>query len=820
MIKNKLIISIALLIVIIVLDMTRQAVFAQDAPAVSAKEQQDFDFANGLYQRQLYDTAAAKFGEFIKEFPGSANRTTAMFRRAESQYQQSLKLSETNPVESKVVLIESQFGFQEYIKLAPNDEKILDALLRHGEISYKLEDGKHGLVSLERVLAESKVDAQIEAALFYAARCQESIEQYSGAEAMYQKVRADYAKGEFAAFSTYLLAQLYEKTNRLEEASSLLNNLWRNEENYVIPPYSNLIEKTQLLSAQILYRMDDFGKAAEAYLAYIKQNPDGENAQEAKYGAAWALYRQKKYDEALSTANTLKREMLKPELLAGILFLQGTCSYQQEQYSDAVPYFREVIADPNAGEYKERAWYQLCWSHFLTNNMEQTESECRLMLEQQLAPEMSSNVHYLLGQALARQNSLADAVTEMRLVVSINENSEYAEDAVYLLGDMLYRLQAYKESSQTYLQMANQYPNSSRIEDVLIRAVNAQFNAKEYALAVSTTERLLNQFPNVSSKQDLLYRKGLALYQLNMLDPAMDTFAVVINAENTVEKKDDALYWTAYIHERKEDRETASKVYQRLIDEFPHYKNIADVRLRKGYCDYKSGAFDKAYQQFHALLFDETKPSLTPEIVFWLVAHCVEKGEHEEALRIAKRVQELFTDPSVIERALIAEGTQLVALKRWQDALQTADAFTAKYPESGFEPEILWIKAKGAEGLDRKDEALELYEKSLLASQNHGSPDPTLEASIYMDRGKILYAKETYKDALESFLRVMILYDHAELTPEATFLGIQCHLAMNEPGEAQILYNDLLTNYPDHQWTVKAKESFANRIENTAANKP
>ncbi len=789
--------------------------FAQEDRSPSSKEQQDFDFANGLYQRKNYDTAAEVFAKFIQEYPGSEHRKTAMFRRAESLYQHSLKQSNQNPVDAKVVLIEAQFGFQEYIKFAPKGDKILDALLRHGEISYKLDDYKRGLTSLERVLNETEEKSQTEAALFYAARCHEALEQYQQAEEKYQTVRGDHTKGEFAAFSTYLLAQLYEKMDQVEKATALLNQLWKNEEQYVIPEDSNLIEKTQLLSAQLLYRMERFEDAAESYLAYIDENPDGEHAQEAKYGAAWSLYRQKLYNEALAVANTLKREMLNPELLAGILFLQGTCSYQQKQYADAIPYFKEVIADPNAGEYKDRAWYQLCWSYFLTNNFEQVVNQARLMLEQELDPSMSSNVHYLLGQALARQDRLAEAAEEMRLVFSIQEDGEYAEDAMYLLGDLLYRLERYEESSKTFMNFANRFTGSNRVEDVLIRAVNAQFNAKQYALAVSTTERLLNQFPNTSKRQDLLYRKGLALYQLDQMEAAMDTFAVVIHAENSSDKKDDALYWTAYIHERNQNRETASEVYSRLIREYPHYKNIGDVRLRKAYCDYKTGAFDKAYQEFHALLFDESKQELTPEIVFWLIVHCDEKGNHKEALRIAKKAYSLFDDPSVRERALVAQGTQMIALEQWNEALSLAQTFKEQYTDSQFQPERLWIQAKGYEGLNQKDQALALFEESLLASQNQGSPDPALEAAIYVDRGKILYEKEEYKDALESFLRVSILYNHEELTPEAMFLAIQCHLAMDEPGDAQIMYNDMLQNYADHLWTKKAKEAFANQIHQT-----
>ena len=773
-----------------------------------AQGQKDLDFADGLYQRGMYETAAKQYDAFVQHYPNHPMRETALFRRGESLYQYANNAGKSDAVKSKIILTEARKVFQSLIQDFPNGEKVHDAYLRHGEISYKIGDAEGGLVSLSHVVKEEKDPSLLEAALFYSARCYETIGNREEAEKRYRQVRDTYPKGEYAAFSSYLLAELLLKADKTQEAIPLLSDLWQHPEKYSLQKTASLVEEAQLRSAQALYQLNRFAEASKAYQAYSATHPEGPNAAKAKYGAAWAEYQQKNYAQALAIANTLQRQTLPPDLAAGILFLQGTCAYQQKQYKEAIRFFREGIANPNAGEYRERSWYQLAWSYYLTDQFEQARQECKNLLQQSISPSQSANAHFLLGQTLAQLKQYPDAIAEMRLVVGMKTPGDYASEALFLLADLFYRTEQYGEAGDAFEKYIATYPNTLRAKEALSWDANARYAARDYKKAVQTADKLMQKYPDLENRSEILYRKALAHYQLKDYEPALKTFAEVLRVSSGDAKKPDALYWTAYILELQGDRRGAGEKYGQLLDRYPQFENRDEVRLRKAVCDYQEKNYPEAYQSFRALLETEQGKKLSPEVIFWTIFYADENKKHEEALKIAERVFTIFDTPSIRERALIAKGNQLAVLQQWKEAVDNADLFLKSFSDSKFKPEIFWSRAKGLEGLQKPEEALRYFDQSLQELQKLGNPDAAFEAELYVDRGRLLLALGKTGEALESFLRVAIIYDHPSLTPEAMFHSIRCHLALGEKKEANMMYNELTQRYPKSSWCEKAKQEY------------
>ncbi len=774
----------------------------------SSSEKQAIEFADGLYQREMYESAAQQYADFLSNYPASSYRPTAVFRRGESLYQHAIKINKNKPLEAKIFLVEARGAFQDFINENPGSERLNEALIRHGEISYKIGDAKGGLQSLNRIIKESKDKSLVEAALFYSGRCYENLEQYKEAQKRYRQIRDTFPKGEYAGLATYLLAEVFQKTDQTEKAAELLADLWNNPSKYSIPEGSTLIEDSKLLSAQILYQQDKFAEAAKAYEAYIEKNPNSPNTAKAKYGAAWSEYRQQNYGKALAIADSLQRQSLPGDLAVGIIFMQGTCSYQQKMYIDAIAYFRDVIADPNAGEYRERAWYQLAWSYYLSDDYNKALEECKRFTQHGGNPTMISNVHFLMAQCYAHLDNYDSAIKELKLSRKIDAQGDYAEEALYLTADLLYRQKNYTEAADTFESFFETYPSSSRAQQALLWACNARFANKDYQKAIETADRLLETFPNLDSKQEMLYRKGLALYKLENLDEALNTFNQLIEETDADKRKPDAFYWQGYIYEIKEQREKASQMYGKLLENYPNFKNRDEVLLRKSLCDYQRKARELAYDGFKQVLDTQYGTKIPAEVIFWMIFYADEEGKHKEALSIVERVLNTFDQPSLLERAYIAKGNQLVALERWKEASINAETFLKQYPNSMFKPEIYWSQAKALEGLDLPIKALDIYEKSLTELTRLGDPDPTFAAELYLDRGRLLAKRQRFKSALDSFLRVAIIYDHPQFTPEAMYQAVKCHLELKDKKSAQTMYNELLDRFPKSDWRKKAIQEF------------
>ncbi|HOJ59955.1 MAG TPA: tetratricopeptide repeat protein [bacterium] len=780
---------------------------AGEAPVPSA-EQKDLDFANGLYQRGMYANAAKQYGDFLTKYPKSPFREIALFRQGESFYQQAVQEQKENPVQAQVTYLKARSAFTDFIRAFPQSERIHEALLRQGEIAYKAEDYQAGVTALQRVIKESKNPTLLEAALFYSARCLENLGKAGEAETRYRQIRSTYPQSEYAAYSTYLLADLLAKRGAGNDALPLLNELTQKPARYPIPEGSNLAADAQLLSAQVLYQLNRYAEAADAYMAYVKDHPASPEAAKARYGAAWAEYQQKNYARVLEIAGSLQRQSLPPELVAGILFLQGTCSYQQKQYHDAILHFREVIAHPHAGEYRERAWFQLAWAYYLSGRLDAARTECENLLRQELPSAMGANIHFLLGQIDAQQNEFASAIQEMNFVLKLDPGGEYGEEALYLLADLHYRMARYQEAGDLFEQFQEKYPKSLRRRDAMVWAAHSRFAAKDYEKAAAAAQRALEAYPDLEAKADMLYRKALSDYQLKRYDAALQSLEEILKLSRGDAKKTDALYWKAYIYEITGRKKEASAAYGQLIANDPPLPNLEDIRLRKALCDYAEKDLGPAYEGFHQVLFSEKGNQLPAEVLFWMILQAEEKKDYEEALKIAERALEIFHQPAIRERALIAIGNQRVALQQWNEAVANAEAFIQSFPDSLFKPEVYWTLAKGCEGIGDRPKALEWYEKSLAELQKLGNPDPAFEATLYVDRGRLLENLDRPADALESFLRVAIIYDHPELTPEAMYRSIRCHRKVGENTEARNFFNELLKRYPSSEWAKKARDEF------------
>ncbi|MBI1387472.1 MAG: tetratricopeptide repeat protein [bacterium] len=774
----------------------------------SYQEQQDLDFADGLYQRGMYESAARQYDDFLQKHPGSPNRETALFRKAESLYQHASSLNEQDPLTAKVIMVEARGALLQLLESFPQGEKRLDAQLRLGEIGYKIGDTEGGLNRLLEVIEKSQSPTLIEAALFYGARCYDRLGQPDKAETFYRRIKKDYPKGDFAAYSTFLLGELLAKQDRLGDAIEVLNGLWKKPGDYKIEEGSSLPGDAQLLAAQLLYRQNQYADAAKAYRAFAQTHPDGSQTARAQYGAAWAEYQQENYAAALDVAKALKTQFLPADMLPGILFLQGACSYQQKQYADAVGFFRETIADPNAGEYRARAWYQLAWSYYLSGDYNQAEVECRNLLRTGIAADIAAKLHFLLGQTYAQRENYRDAIEELKQVELTDPQCQYNEDALYLRADLLYRNEQYSEASQAFERYYNDYSRSDRAQQALIWAANARFAAKEYPQAIELADKLIAAYPELPSMHDTLYRKALAQYHLKQYDDALVTLTALLHSERGDERKPEALYWTAYIYEMKELPSKASEIYGELLNRYPDFKQAEEVKLRRAFCDYQTEDYQNAYDQFQAVLTGPKQNDVPVEILFWMVVFADENDRHEDALNTAETILKLHDEPAVTERARIAQGNQLIALKRWDDAEKTARTFIEKYPQSLFTPEIDWVLAKALEGKGDFAKAAELFEKSLLGLQDMANPDPEFEAKIYLDLGRSLDRHNKTKEALDAFLRVAILFDHPRLTPEAMYRAVGAHLKLDQPGEAATLMDELAEKYPDSTWTAKAREEY------------
>lgn len=121
------------------------------------QEAEEFDFANGLLSRGMYDMAVEAYGEFLKKYPVSQYAREARYGIAESFF---LKKDNEKALNA----------FTGFLGEIPSGSLAADARLRIGQIRYALEDMKGARTILnEAINTEGSGEETVMAAEYYIA---------------------------------------------------------------------------------------------------------------------------------------------------------------------------------------------------------------------------------------------------------------------------------------------------------------------------------------------------------------------------------------------------------------------------------------------------------------------------------------------------------------------------------------------------------------------------------------------------------------------------------------------------------------------------
>ena len=96
-------------------------------------------------------------------------------------------------------------------------------------------------------------------------------------------------------------------------------------------------------------------------------------------------------------------------------------------------------------------------------------------------------------------------------------------------------------------------------------------------------------------------------------------------------------------------------------------------------------------------------------------------------------------------------------------------------------------------GLGRYDEAQKASDEMLELQ-----PEGTLNAKARLLAGRVLFARGKYAEAAKMYMSVSVLYDDAEITPQALKQGAEAFDKAGEPGEATKARDELKTRFPEY----------------------
>ncbi len=754
--------------------------------AAAADEQEQIDFANGLFGRGFYSDAAEEYRAYLKDYPNGARRFDARYRLGEA--------------ESAEGNYEGALDAFTHI-LASDVEGIMRtrARLKSGVALYQLKRYDGARRALSELAKAGTPDLLRSEGLYYLGKTHFDSGNMDAAVGAFKTLSEELGGMALAVYGRYQLAFLYLAQEKLERAAIEFSNVASTP-----AADEDLRMECRFRAAEAYDKLGWFDAAVESYEALRGNFPGSDYARQAAYGYAWSLYHSGQFAKSAEAAAAFLREFPDSSERAGVAYLQGNCFQQQKRFDEALRVYASLRKEFADTDFAHRAQYKTAWVHHLRGNLAEAKAEAQAFLKDPPDLALVGDAAFLLGTILSSEGNFADAYEEFRLVAARYPDSEFAPEALYKSGECLAQANRTAEAAEVFAEFAKRYPENALAGDAVLRAADANFRVGDYAKASEMYIGILAGSPSAYTEEQTLYRLSLSHHNLAAYKKSYESFLLLLEKYPKGRHRTEARLRVGDYLLREAGEALDSMVYfEAALKDKPQGPYAGRALQGMALARYASKDHDGAAELFARIIEEHPGVPLNPETFAWAGGHLFSKGNWGASIHVNQALRERLPAYEPMDRVyfMIAEAQEKQGAE--QEAIKSYAAVIEAFPSGAFAGESRFRTAQ----LREKTGDVEGAKAAYLESAESGTGEHGARARYRL--GELLEAEEQYVEAARHFMRIAILFFHEELTPNSLFRAAVCFEKSGDRDRAKDALEELLEDYPESPRAADARAKLA-----------
>jgi len=746
---------------------------------------EQLDFANGLFQRKMFDMAKTEYGKFIELFPESEYISDAYLGIAECLYFQKL-------------YDEALEKYQNYMKDFAVLENAVVAKVRIAEIYYFTKNYKEA-ARLFKLLARNKMNADLrQRVFFYQAKTHRARDEKEKAQEYYLKALDISDQPEYMIYSYLDLGDLAFEREKFEEARNYFDNAFNlAQEDEVKGLALYKLGETQFLSGE-------YSQSAFTFKSILEQYPETDLVPGSFANLLLSLFNMQEFED-LVDEYLENQEALKEEDAFCDCYFVAVSAYDKLKKSDEAMKILDflIVSDWIGDENKEKALLKkteillgLKSFDLALTSIEKISYETALEKDRVL---------FLRGESFFGVGNFPEAAGNYNELIVNFPESVYLKDAVESMAYAQRSLGNNQEARDYFLRYYKEAKDDSKRAAALYNAILLERKIGNIKGAIENCNLYLSSFSEGDLKEKILLLLSSLHTQSGKYNKAVDIYNdFLVNNPNSgksaevnfllgynlqLDKRyDDALSYYKKVIEEKKDKD----IYASAL------KNMALIYLSLN----KEEEIAKIYDQ---LIMQVENNDLELESYFWLIKYYLDDEEFAEVLRI-------------VDKALIREDA-----------------------DDGKKREMFYFKAEALKGSGQLEAAVENYDLVLESNQldvfagassvgkgaclielkqydaakkefdnvlANNSDDNTVAMRARFELAKIEQLQKNLEQASKLYMLVAILYDDDKYCPEALINAADIFVSLGKNQEAQQAYEEIIKRYKKSSQFKKAKEQL------------
>jgi TolA-binding protein len=572
----------------------------------------------------------------------------------------------------------------------------------------------------------------------------------------------------------------------------------------------NFYSESLYLLANSYYRVQEYYEAEKVYSELLEKFPGTDFIRDAKYGLAWSLFQQKKYNDAFRVFDHLSAG--NDSIAIESYYWKAEAKRYSGKNREAIEIYRDLLDEHSSGFIVPRVEYQLGLLYF---NSKEINSSKRYLLTAASSEEadVRARAYTLLGEIdlISKQYASAKNYFEQGLnIASINSDVQFR--SMLGLGAALYYLGKNDDAME-------------HLNKILAASPDFERDRVNYYLA-----------ENYFAKQKY--------------NEALEHFKGINTQENDIKRL--TLYGTAYCYFNLGDYENAAFRFAEYVKIYPRDERVTDAKLRLADSYFGSKNYTASYQVYKDLFISQ-KLSLDDPYAYYQYAQALYKsGKTESAINEFSNLQMKFPNSSYADVSLYTIGWIYFQQGDFKTAIDKYREVMVVYTKTTLAPVIYYSIGDAFFNMSSYDSAIDNYqkvltdypssdyvfdavngiqysyvakgkpEKAIALIDGFVSQNPSLKFSdqIYFKKAEIYYSNRDYESAKASYIDFIEKFSNSKFIPEAYYWLGKSADNLEQYEDAIFYFNVAFQKYPKSEIaasSVLEMGSIYNSLENYSA---
>ncbi len=818
MIFNTIKMKIPLIILISFL-LVNTALFPQ---SVSEK----FSSAMDAYQIKLYADAQKLFEEIFDEY-GIEDElyAAARFYSAESY----LKMSKRDEAATGFEFIANNITWSNFRE---------ESLYNLGLIYISQKRYAKGRIRLTQLLDEYPSSEYTGTAFYWIGESYAQENRLQDAIDFLERAVNDTKNKSYKDYSIYTLATVYEKTGDYESAVKYYDQLlsYHPGSKLAVPSHirigicyfylkdyhssilelnnpalSNLSEDLYseglYLLANSYYRVQEYENAEKSYAEIVQKFQSSKIIRDARYGLAWSLFQQKKYDAAYREFNFLSDGQ--DSIGIESFIWKGEAKRYDNKEGEALLIYRAFLQefpDSKSAPYVE---YLIGLTYFDQNNytaadkflINATKSEDELV---------RAKAFMILGEMELNNKHFIKAKQYLKPALNIKDKTLdiYLRSSL-ALGISLFFLGESDEAVHHFLEIETINKNFEQ-ERINFYMAENYFELGNFKEALRRYD-LVNTADLEIAKQTL-YGKAYCYFNLGDYESAAYRFNEFLERYSSDQRQIDVKLRLADSYFGSKNFVASSRVYKGIYSS--NSNSIDDPYTNYQYAQalYKSGETNSAIKEFHNLQQKFPSSEYADNSLYTVGWIYFQEGEFITAIDEYRNVLKIYKKSTLSPIIYYSIGDAFFNLGKYDSAIVNYRIVLSNYPSS----EYVFDAVNGIQysyvSMGQPEEAVQIINQFI--SQN---PNLKFSDQLFFKKGELYYSQRDYENAKISYLEFAAKYPKSSFVPEAYYWIGKSANNLGDYEEAIFHFNKTFEKYPESESAAAAVLEIG-KIQNSLKN--